>query len=105
MDDVPNLLGEFVLLRSCREFVHYTRHARERAHPLVSVLWLTVLALMAGGRSLDDINRWGKLHSEVLGPLKLRRSPSVATLGRLLRLVSVIQLINARPLAILQPST
>jgi hypothetical protein len=58
-------------------------------HPLVSVLCLTVLALMGGARSLSDVSRSGKLHPELLGPLKLRRSPSVPTLSRLLRGVSV----------------
>jgi hypothetical protein len=35
------------------------------------------------------------LHPEVLGPLGLRSSPSVATLGRLLRLFSVAEVLGA----------
>lgn len=56
---------------------------------MASVLGLTVLALMGGARSMSDISRFGKLRPEVLEVLGLRRSPSVATLGRLLRMVSV----------------
>lgn len=80
---------EFRLLQECLATVPDPRHARGRVHPLIGVLSLTVLALMAGARSLSDISRWGKLHPEVLSALGLRRSPSVATLGRLLRLVCV----------------
>jgi hypothetical protein len=50
---------------------------------------------MAGGRSMSDISRYGKAHPEVLTPLGLRRSPSVATLSRLLRQVSVAELRQA----------
>ncbi len=84
-----NVPEEFVLLQACLRFVHDPRKARGRVHVLVSVLSLTVLALMGGSRSLSDISRWGKLHPEIWEPLKLRRSPSVATLSRLLRVVSV----------------
>lgn len=80
---------EFALLRECFESVRDFRKDRGKVHPLVSVLCLTVLALMGGARSLSDISRSGKLHPEILGPLMLRRSPSVATLSRLLRGVSV----------------
>ena len=85
----PELSVEFVLLRRHLEEVVDPRHARGKVHPLAGVLSLVVLALMAGSRSMSDISRFGKLRGEVLGPLGLRRSPSVATLGRLLRLVSV----------------
>ena len=80
---------EFELLRACLASVRDFRKARGKVHPLVGVLCLTVLALMGGARSLSDVSRWGKLHAEILGPLKLRRSPSVPTLSRLLRGVSV----------------
>jgi DDE_Tnp_1-associated len=86
---------EFVLLRACLASVHDFRKARGKVHPLVGVLCLTVLALMGGARSLSDISRWGKLHSEILGPLKLRRSPSVPTLGRVLRGLSVMEVRDA----------
>ncbi len=89
MDRVSNLPEEFDLLQQCLGSVQDYRKARGRVHPLVSVLSLSVLALMAGARSLSDIHRWGKLHPEILKPLLLRRSPSVATLSRLLRGVSV----------------
>lgn len=80
---------EFTLLQVCLAEVDDFRKARGKVHPLVGVLSLTVLALMGGARSLSDVSRWGKLHPEVLTPLKLRRSPSVPTLSRLLRGVSV----------------
>ena len=50
---------------------------------------MTVLGLMAGCRSLSAVSRFGRVHPEVLGPLGLRRSPSVATLSRLLGRVAV----------------
>ncbi len=89
MDRVSNLPEEFELLRKSLGSVRDYRKARGRVHPLVSTLSLTVLALMGGARSLSDIRRWGKLHPEILKPLLLRRSPSVATLSRLLRGVAV----------------
>lgn len=80
---------EFAILQASLASVCDFRKARGKVHPLVGVLSLTVLALMGGARSLSDVSRWGKLHPEILGPLKLRRSPSVPTLSRLLRGVSV----------------
>ncbi len=80
---------EFGLLQACLASVCDFRKARGKVHPLVGVLCLTVLALMGGARSLSDISRWGKLHPEIQAPLKLRRSPSVCTLSRLLRGVAV----------------
>jgi hypothetical protein len=44
---------------------------------------------MAGCRSLSAISRYGHIHTEVMAPLGLRRSPSVATVHRLLRRVAV----------------
>ena len=44
---------------------------------------------MAGCRSLSAVSRFGRVHPEVLAPLGLRRSPSVATLSRLLGRVAV----------------
>lgn len=84
-----DLCEEFALLRKYLAGIVDPRHARGKVHPLASVLALVVLALMGGARSMSDISRFGKLRGEVLEPLGLRRSPSVATLGRLLRLVSV----------------
>jgi hypothetical protein len=86
---------EFALLQACMVAITDPRHARGKVHPLAGVLSLTVLALMAGACFLSDITRFGKLHPEVLEPLGLRRSPSVATLGRLLRLVSVAEVRGA----------
>jgi hypothetical protein len=85
----PDLPEEFALLRRHLARIDDPRFARGKVHPLASVLSLTVLALMGGARSMSDISRFGKLRPEILEPLGLRRSPSVATLGRLLRLVSV----------------
>jgi hypothetical protein len=80
---------EFALLLECLAEVADPRLARGKVHPLAGVLGLTVLALMAGARSLSAISRFGQNHAEVLGPLGLRRSPSVATLSRLLGRVAV----------------
>lgn len=80
---------EFALLVSCLTAITDPRLARGKVHPLPGVLALVVLGLMAGCRSLRAISRYGQIHPEVLAPLGLRRSPSVATLHRLLRRVSV----------------
>lgn len=90
MESKPlSLPEEFASLHSCFDRIRDPRHRRGRVHPLAGVLSLSVLGLMAGCRSLSDIHRWGAVHPEVFGPLGLRRSPSVATLGRVLRWVSV----------------
>jgi DDE_Tnp_1-associated len=86
---------EFVILTEHLAGVTDQRRARGKVHPLVGVLGLTVVVLMAGGRSMSDISRYGKAHPEVLPPLGLRRSPSVATLSRLLRQVSIEELRQA----------
>lgn len=80
---------EFALLVSSFAAITDPRFARGKVHPLPGVLALVVLGLMGGCRSLSAISRYGQIHPEVLGPLGLRRSPSVATLHRLLRRVSV----------------
>lgn len=86
---------EFALLRACLGAIGDPRHRRGRVHPLVGVLSLSVLALMADCRSLSGIHRFGELHPEVLELLDLRRSPSVATLSRLLRQVSIVEVAEA----------
>ncbi len=95
LDGRSSLPEEFALLQVCLATVCDFRKARGKVHPLVGTLCLTVLALMGGARSLSDINRWGKLHPEILAPLKLRRSPSVQTLSRLLRGVLVKEVRDA----------
>ena len=94
-ETVSTLPEEFGLLHSCFGSVSDPRHRRGRVHPLPGVLSLSVLGLMAGCRSMSEISRWGALHPEVFGPLGLRRSPSVATLGRVLRRVSVSEVRQA----------
>jgi hypothetical protein len=86
---------EFALLVSSFAAITDPRYARGKVHPLPGVLALVVLGLMAGCRSLSAISRYGQIHSEVLAPLGLRRSPSVATLHRLLRRVSVAEVRTA----------
>jgi len=80
---------EFALLVASFAAITDSRFARGKVHPLPGVLALVVLGLMADCRSLSAISRYGQLHPEVLAPLGLRRSPSVATLHRLLRRISV----------------
>lgn len=86
---------EFAVLRECLATVADPRFARGKVHPLPGVLGLAVLGLMAGGRSLSAISRFGQIHPEVLGPLGLRRRPSVATLSRLLGRVAVADIRQA----------
>jgi len=95
METPSTVPEEFGLLIEQLVGVTDHRFARGKIHPLIGVLGLTVLVLMAGGRSMSDISRYGKAHPEVLGPLGLRRSPSVATLSRVLRQVSVQELRQA----------
>jgi hypothetical protein len=80
---------EFAILLDCLAEAADPRRARGKVHPLAGVLGLTVLGLMAGCGSLSAISRFGQIHPEVLGPLGLRRSPSVATLSRVLGRVAV----------------
>ncbi len=95
MEDSSTLPEEFSLLR--RELGEITdrRYRRGRVHPLDGVLALTVLALMCGQVSLSAIYRFGDTHPTLLSGLGLRRSPSVATLSRLLRMVSVSEMRQA----------
>jgi hypothetical protein len=82
---------EFALLLSSLAAITDPRLARGKVHPLPGVLALVVLGLMAGCRSLSAISRYGQIHPEVLVLLGLRRTPSVATLHRLLRRVAVAE--------------
>jgi hypothetical protein len=82
---------EFALLVAAFAAITDPRFARGKVHPLPGVLALVVLGLMAGCRSLSAISRFGQIHPEVQAPLGLRRSPSVATLHRLLRRVAVAE--------------
>jgi len=82
---------EFALLRDRFATLTDPRSARGKVHPLPGVLALVVLGLLAGCRSLSAVSRHGAIHPEVLAPLDLRRSPSVATLHRLLGMVTVAE--------------
>lgn len=95
MTPAASVSEELALLQECLATVTDPRHRRGIRHPLLAVLSLTVLALMAGQSSLSAIWRWGGLHPELLAALGLRCSPSVATLSRLLRAVSVLQVREA----------
>jgi hypothetical protein len=88
---VSNVPEEFALLVAALAAITDARFARGKVHPLPGVLALVVLGLMADCRSLSAISRYGQIHPEVLAPLGLRRNPSVATLHRLLRRVSVAE--------------
>lgn len=88
MSAVPD---EFALLVDRFAILTDPRHARGKVHPLPGVLALVTLGLLAGCRSLSAVSRYGAIHAEVLAPLGLRRSPSVATLHRLLGLVTVAE--------------
>ena len=89
MEHSSSLPEEFRLLRTQLDKVADQRCSRGKVHPLEGVLSLTVLALMCGQRSLSAVYRFGDTHPHLLRLLELRRSPSVQTLSRLLRMVSV----------------
>ena len=95
MEDSSLLPQEFSLLRKELAKITDQRFRRGKVHPLEGVLSLTVLALMCGQRSLSAIYRFGDTHPHLLNLLGLRRSPSVATLSRLLRMVSVSEVRQA----------
>lgn len=82
---------EFALLVARFAALTDPRHARGKVHPLPGVLALVVLGLLAGCRSLSAVSRHGAIHPELLPRLGLRRSPSVATLHRLLGMVTVAE--------------
>jgi len=88
MSAVPE---EFALLVDRFATLTDPRRARGKVHPLPGVLALVTLGLLAGCRSLSAVSRYGAIHPDVLAPLGLRRSPSVATLHRLLGLVTVAE--------------
>ena len=89
MEPLPSLPEEFRVLRKQLGKITDQRFSRGRIHPLEGVLSLTVLGLMCGQRSLSAIYRLGDTQPYLLSLLGLRRSPSVQTLSRLLRMVSV----------------
>jgi len=91
MGHSSSLPDEFRLLRVQLGKVTDRRCSRGKVHPLEGVLSLTVLALMCGQPSLSAVYRFGDSHPHLLSLLELRRSPSVQTLSRLLRMVSVAQ--------------
>lgn len=86
---------EFAVLMASFATITDSRFARGKVHPLPGVFALVLLGLMADCRSWSAISRFGQIHPEVLAPLGLRRSPSVATLHRLLRRVSVAEVRTA----------
>src|SRR5438477_11955829 len=71
------------------------RRAHRRVHGLVAVLQMAVAALLCGARSLYAIAQWGRERREDDPALLLDlglppgRSPSVATLHRVLRRLDV----------------
>ena len=82
---VEGLPGDSALLRRELARIPDSRFARGLVRPLEAVLSLSVLGLMCGHSSFSAIYRIGDTHPELLSGLGLRRSPSVATLSRLLR--------------------
>ncbi len=95
MGESPSLPQEFSLLRKALGRVTDQRCSRGKVHPLDGALNLTVLALMCGQRSLSAVYRFGDCHPQLLSDLGLRRSPSVPTLSRLLRMVSISEVRQA----------
>ena len=97
MDESPSLSDEFGVLRKQLGKITDERLSRGKVFPLDGVLSLVVLGLglMCGQRSLSAINRFGECHEQVLSQLGLGRSPSVQTLSRLLRMVSVSEIREA----------
>ncbi len=95
MDESSSLSDGFGVLRKQLGKITDERLSRGKVFPLDGVLGLVVLGLMCGQRSLSAINRFGECHEQVLSQLGLRRSPSVQTLSRLLRMVSVLEVREA----------
>ena len=95
MTDTTSLPDEFALLQQELSRLTDRRFARGKVFPLAGVLCLAVLSLMCGYRSLSAIHRFGDTHPELWTQLQLPRSPSVPTLSRLLRMVSVGELRQA----------
>ena len=95
MERLSTLPQEFSLLRRQLGKITDQRYRRGKVHSLEGVLALTILALMCGQRSLSAIYRFGDTHQSLLSSLGLRRSPSVPTLSRLLRMVSVSEVRQA----------
>ena len=89
MIDTTSLPEEFALLQQELSRLTDRRFARGKVFPLAGVLGLALLALMCGYGSLSAIHRFGDTHPELWPHLGLPRSPSVPTLSRLLRMVSV----------------
>ena len=92
MTDATSLPEEFALLQEELSRLTDRRFARGKVFPLAGVLCLAVLSLICGCRPLSAIHRFGDTHPESWPHLKLPRSPSVPTLSRLLRMVSVGEL-------------
>jgi hypothetical protein len=88
---VSSIPQEFALLVRCCEAVTDPRKARGKVHPLPALIALSLLGLMAGQPSIQDVGRWAQRHPEAWQALGLRRCPSVATLWRLLQQVSVVE--------------
>jgi hypothetical protein len=82
---------EFAVLVRCCEQVTDLRKARGKVHPLPALLALSLLGLMAGQPSIQEVERWARPHPEAWLALGLRRCPSVTTLWRLLQMVSVAE--------------
>ena len=95
MTDTTSLPEEFGLLQQELSRLTDRRFARGKVFPLAGVLCLAVLSLMCGYRSLSAMHRFGDTHPELWPHLRLPRSPSVPTLSRLLRMVSVGELRQA----------
>ncbi len=95
MTDNTSLPDEFALLQQELGRLTDRRFALGKVFPLAGLLCLAVLSLMCGYRSLSAIHRFGDTHPELWTQLKLPRSPSVPTLSRLLRMVSVGELRQA----------
>ena len=75
---------EFALLRTCLSAIPDPRQRWGRVHSLEGVLSLSVLCLMDNRRSLSGIRGLENCTRRRCRGLKLRRSPSVPTLGKVL---------------------
>lgn len=71
------------------------RSRRGRWYPLTAILLVCACAIVSGARSIDELAEWGQRASHALltaigirrHPLRWRRTPSAATIGRVLEAV------------------
>ncbi len=84
--------GRVADLRPYFDAVPDPRSRRGRWYPLTAILLVCALAVVSGAKSIDELAEWGERASDTLlavigfrrHPLRWRRTPAPATIGRVL---------------------